>query len=314
MEISVILCTYNRAESLRRTLEGFTRLNVPPGLRWELILVDNNSSDHTKAVCESFNRRLPIRYFFEPCPGQSAARNRGIVEAAGALLLFTDDDVDVDPDWMKVYRDAAARHPAAAFFGGRIIPRWERTPPRWLEQNSRTFLACIALNLDMGDAEFELADPTYPFAGANLVFRKETFEKAGVLFRKDLGLKGNEQVRFEDTFLIRQVMARGLPGVYIPTAIVYHRNPPERMTKRYLREWFKAAGVAAVRLGELPPSDHVWFGVPRYLWAQFLRNALGFGVTRWTTSSRIWLRYQTRMISKWGSICEFRKTQGGANR
>src|SRR5947209_8654862 len=121
MDVSVIICTYNRCESLRATLDGFCKLKGTADIAWELLVIDNNSKDQTREVCQTFSKQLPIRYIVETVQGQSAARNRGIVEATGSLLLFTDDDVDLDPEWISNYWNATARHPDVSIFGGRII-------------------------------------------------------------------------------------------------------------------------------------------------------------------------------------------------
>ncbi len=102
MKISVIICTYNRCESLARTLKSFTKISVPEGSLWELVLVDNNSKDKTKLFVEEFkkNYRLNIEYIFEEKPGKSHALNHGIKQAKGEIIAFTDDDVIVDRDWL----------------------------------------------------------------------------------------------------------------------------------------------------------------------------------------------------------------------
>jgi glucosyl-dolichyl phosphate glucuronosyltransferase len=307
MDVSVIICTYNRSVSLRRTLDGFLSSQPGPGVRWELMVVDNNSSDDTKSVCESFVGRLPIRYVFEPCQGQSAARNRGIAEAAGSLLLFTDDDVDVDSGWVAAHWDAARRHPEMAFFTGKVIPRWMEPPPKWLEENSRVVLVGISMRFDRGDEEVEVTDTTWPAVGANLVFRKGVFEKTDLLFREDLGLKGNEPVRWEEIVLIRQMMAKGFRGLYVPGAFVHHRNGSERTTEHYVRKWFKGWGMTDIRLGQVDLTTRHWlFGVPRWWWRKMLENVISYGVARLTQPPQVWLERECRMARRWGRICELR--------
>jgi len=312
MDVSVILCTHNRCESLRQTLEQFRALNCPTNLGWELLVLDNNSTDQTQQVCQGFKDQLPVRCVFESRQGKSCALNRSLQEARGDLLLFTDDDVDVDNNWIAEYRAAAARWPKMSFFGGKVIPRWERTPPKWLAEHSKTLLRTVAVSFDLGDEEQPWIDLRHPFIGANLACRKQVFIETGLAFREDLGPKGGEAVRGEEAWLIQQFTQHGLTGAYVPSAIVHHRNPVARMTETYVREWFKGDGMRAVRLGQLPASRHVWFGAPRYLWGQFLASLVFFSLTRLTRPSQIWLRHECRLALKWGSICEFRHVRKNA--
>src|SRR5262249_21230021 len=116
--VSVIICTWNRARLLDMTLEHFARLRVPAGVEWELVVVNNNSTDDTDAVLQRHEGRLPLRRLFEPRPGKSFAANLALAEARSDLILWTDDDVHVDPDWLAEYVAAARAWPDASFFGG----------------------------------------------------------------------------------------------------------------------------------------------------------------------------------------------------
>src|ERR1051325_4831957 len=104
--IAVILATHNRAADLNQTLSTFTALQVPAGLAWELVIVDNASRDETRQVSERWKDRLPIRYLFVGELGKSAALNRAFDETNAELALLTDDDVNVDSDWLAAYHRA----------------------------------------------------------------------------------------------------------------------------------------------------------------------------------------------------------------
>ena len=122
VHITVVICTWNRCELLRQTLEQMTRLVIPPRVRWSVVVVDNNSTDDTATVIESFGGCLPIRRVFEPTPGQSHARNAGLREAEGDFILWTDDDVLLNSDWLVAFFEATERHPEGAVFGGPCEP------------------------------------------------------------------------------------------------------------------------------------------------------------------------------------------------
>src|SRR5260221_6988879 len=140
MKLSLIICTYNRCENLGLALETLCHLKNPRDIVWELIVVDNNSTDQTRACCDRFQDRLPLRYVFEARQGQSCARNRGIRESNAPIVAFTDDDVDLDQGWLASLCDAVAKHRDADFYGGRILPRWQSPPPQWLVDHSPTSL------------------------------------------------------------------------------------------------------------------------------------------------------------------------------
>ena len=132
MSVTVAICTFNRAESLRRSLKSLAAMRVPSGLSWELIIVNNNSTDHTDDVVEEYRDRLPLRREFEPRPGLSNARNRAIDIAKGEYIVWTDDDVVVDAGWLTAYVEAFRRWPDAAVYGGRIKPRYEPPVAKWI--------------------------------------------------------------------------------------------------------------------------------------------------------------------------------------
>jgi glycosyltransferase involved in cell wall biosynthesis len=305
LNVSVVICTYNRCDSLRRTLDRFCRMKVPADLQWELIVVDNNSTDTTRSVCDELAGRLPLRYVFEPRQGQSSARNRGIQEAAGDLVAFTDDDVDVSQDWIAQLHQAAVRHPEAGFFGGRIIPRWERPPPGWLAKHSATLLKGMAMHFDRGDTECLVASGDKPFFGANMAFRK-TLLAPGPSFREDIGLSADAATRQDETVFMNELLAQGHKGLYAPAVVVFHRNPPSRMTERYVREWFRGHGISKARMGNVRARG-MCCGAPCNAWADLLFNGLKYALTRWTCSSSIWLKAEIKMATARGVVSEYRR-------
>ncbi len=313
MDVSVIICTYNRCENLRRTLAAFRTQTLPPGVSWELLVVDNGSTDVTDAVCREFAGQLPVRHLLEPKLGKSHALNRSLIEARGDVLLFTDDDVTVSETWIRECWDAGMRHPHAAFWGGRVIPDWEVTPTKWLRDYSRTpALMGPMVHLDYGDVEGP-PDPRWPtlFFGANLVIRRAALDQARLTFRTDLGPRGREYSTHEDMVLLHQLQELGHAGVYVPAAVVHHRNAAMKMTERHVRAWHKGRGRSEVRLGHWPVHGRSVFGAPLELWSGFVRAAVAYGVTRFIRPAPTWLDHEARMARRWGAICEFRAMASG---
>lgn len=246
--ISVAICTFNRAESLRRTLNSLVELRPPVQANWELLVVDNNSSDNTIEVVSSFESRLPLRYIFEGEQGLSAARNRALKEFKGDLVLFTDDDVVVDPRWLAAYDAAIKRFPLAGYFGGRVLPFWSDHKPRWLKDESLTLISGLLVRFDLGDETrpFAADEPT-PF-GASFALRRTVVDGIGE-FRRDLGVVAGVPGRGEETEYLARSQARGCAGVYVGDSQVHHWTDPRRLTLRYLYRYGVQIGIAAKRTG-----------------------------------------------------------------
>src|SRR5208282_2733880 len=176
MEITVILCTYNRCQSLAKSLESLAASQMPESVSWEVLVVDNNSRDQTRAVVEDYSRRYPerFRYLFEPKQGKSHALNAGIQATEGEILAFVDDDVTVDSTWLQNLT-APLRNGEWAGAGGRILPEQNFSPPHWLPLQDRYALAPLAL-FDLGPEAGPLIEP--PF-GTNMAFQRKAFERYG---------------------------------------------------------------------------------------------------------------------------------------
>lgn len=259
--VTVAICTWNRSALLRQTLEQMTRLSVSPDLRWELLVVNNRSTDDTAEVVASFADRLPIRIVDEWHPGLSHARNRALADSGAELLLFTDDDVMVEPDWLSAFVDAAARHPTAAGFGGPIQPWFpERIDPVIVA--AFPIVASGFCGLDHGTAERVLAGDEEIY-GACMGFRRSRLH--GMVFDPTLGaLESTGRVGEETDFLMR-LNARGERIVWVPAMRLRHYVDPKRTTLTYLKQYHDQKGQLWVRnLGV--PEGTPFLGAPRWLW------------------------------------------------
>lgn len=257
--ITVAICTYNRAASLARVLDSLTALSGGgKDANWELIVVDNNSTDDTRTVVEGYAAALPLRYVFEPVQGLSAARNRALREFRGEVLLFTDDDVVVDAQWLAAYAAAVMAYPQAGYFGGRVVPFYPDGRPRWLRDESEqlALIDGLLVRFHLGEAvrPFEAGEPT-PF-GASFALRRALIERVGE-FRRDLGVTGNIPGRGEEADYLERAIASGACGVYVGTAIVNHATDLRRLTLPYLYRYGQQKGIAAQRMGAGQPGS-VW--------------------------------------------------------
>ena len=149
-KLSICICTYNRAENLKRTLSS---LVAQVGIESELIevlIVDNNCTDATPEVLQAFRKILPLRCVTERAQGLAHARNRAIAEFSGDVLLFTDDDVRLDRTWLSAYQDAIRRFPQADYFGGRILPDWGQAKPQWIGDEPLPLIDGVLVWFDHG--------------------------------------------------------------------------------------------------------------------------------------------------------------------
>jgi glycosyltransferase involved in cell wall biosynthesis len=243
--LTVILCTYNRCQNLARAMESIAVSILPDTIEWEVLVVDNNSSDQTAQVVRNFCSRNPsrFRYLLEPRQGKSYALNAGIREARGDVLAFVDDDVTVESKWLHNLTSPLHNHQWAGC-GGRILPEPGFVPPRWLALNGPcNLVGALCAYFDLGKVPGELKTP--PF-GANMAFRREMFAKYGD-FRTDLGIFAQEKIGFEDTEFGRRLLAGGERLWYAPTAVVYHEVPDYRVRKEFLLAWWFDFGRGAVR-------------------------------------------------------------------
>jgi len=267
MDVSVILGTYNRAASLRTTLQTFAQLAVPSGLTWELLVVDNNSTDGTRALIErtAKDAKYCIRYIFEKTQGRSAALNSGIAAAQGEIIAFTDDDVLLHHEWISSLKQTFDQFDCAGV-AGRIVPLWSHPQPHWLELEGQQ----AVVNFELGN---ECRGIRFPPMGANSAFRRLVFARHGV-FRLDLGVSGAKHtITCDDTEFGDRLIRAGEKIVYSPKAIVYHPVDPKRATKEYFLSWYYYNGRSLTRSAGLPNEGVFYFGAPRWLYREFLSNS-----------------------------------------
>lgn len=265
IDATVIVCTFNRAESLRDTLHALHTQQLKPQRRWEIIVVDNNSADHTRTIVENAQRDWPqLRYEFEPKQGLSHARNHGIRAARGTILLFTDDDVLPETDWLESTLMGMEQYQADAC-GGYIAPVWETPPPSWLTER---FYGFLAIRTDREDDYPITTAGQAPF-GANMAIKRTVFEQVG-LFDTNRGRKGKELASGEDGEMFERILAKGLKAVFLGGARVHHKVEAFRLTKGYFRRWRYQTSRNIAMSKQIPGTRRIC-NVPLYLIPQLFR-------------------------------------------
>ncbi len=277
MRLEVVVPTYNRADLLPVCLRSLLAATIPDGLTVGITIVDNNSTDNTRAVVESWKANFGgrLNYIFEPVQGRSAALNAGITGSKSDLVGYIDDDEEIDRTWYQTVQHAFTSDDVA-FIGGPYIPNWEKEPPAWLPSDHEGVIGLV----DAGN-EIIPYDENYPgiLMGGNAVVRRAALERVG-LYMTSLGRTGTRLLAGEDEDMYRRLLASGARGLYLPQLKIYHLIPASRLTKKYYRQWSFWRGVSCGVLDRTQPQNVSYLcGVPRYLFGAATR-----GLIRWTTA------------------------------
>ncbi|MFP8490143.1 glycosyltransferase [Gracilimonas sp. Q87] len=240
LNITFIICTYNRAAYLDDTLHSMLQQNFNEG-SVEILVVDNNSEDDTDVIVKNFmdrdaSSRITISYCLEKEKGLSHARNRGINEAKTDNLVFIDDDILATKgfisNWLSFFQNYGEFNAA----GGKIHVQFDESKPKWASH----FLLSLFGHHNLGNKIKSYPPNKYPFGG-NMGFRRHIFSKAGK-FNTDLGRKGKKLTANEEKDLFNRIKALDEPILYLPDAALYHRIGEERATKEYIRKQAEGMG------------------------------------------------------------------------
>ena len=242
IDISVIVCTYNRCEILRTFLEELNKLQYLPDSEYEIIIVDNNSNDQTRVAVENYIRsgRENVRYIFEGRQGKTFALNTGIREAKGRIIAFTDDDVIIDKEWLSSIRKAVEANPDCKAFAGKVIALWPDNIPAWVAKEGQfrnTGGAVVEHDLGDGEKSYSQEDAQRGMGpvGANMFFVRDIFEKYGG-FNENLNLLVKKIPMLEDTDFCIRLLKKNEKILYAPSVTVYHPVYDDRLTKKYFRK------------------------------------------------------------------------------
>jgi glycosyltransferase involved in cell wall biosynthesis len=287
MELTVAICTRNRASSIQKTLHSLTKLDIPPDTMWELLIIDNGSTDNTAVMVDGFKDRLPVRRIHEPKAGLSNARNRAVEAACGSYLLWTDDDVLLEPGWLAAYAEAFRAHPEAAVFGGKILPVLAPPTPKWFTEALSLLGSPLAFR-DLGEAPIRLSAPErlIPY-GANYAIRMQ--EQRTLRYDANLGASPDHNRLGEEVEVINTILQSGGTGFWVPGAVVHHCIPASRQTVGYVFRYYKSQGET-VAFTEPDYDCPKWFSVPRWLWLRMPRRLLRYYRDRLTAPPERWIQ------------------------
>lgn len=274
--LSVIICTYNRDKYIYSVLESLAKGTLSPG-GYEIVVVDNNCTDNTNEEVARFCANYPdinLRYVVESNQGLSYARNRGIIESKGDLLVYVDDDAFVNDRYLENYEELFERRKEISAAGGPIIPHYESgIEPSWMTYHLKRLLTGY---LYFGKAERNFPGENYP-GGGNAAYRKDVFEIIG-LFNVDLGRKGSNLGGGEEKDIFSKMKAAGMRIVYTPGSILYHSIPDYKLEADYFKKVTYGIGVSE-RRRTLDISHHAYL-------IRFLKE-----FEKWCGTIALWLKY-----------------------
>lgn len=279
VDLSIVIATYNRCHSLKGAIESALAQEAPEST-FEVIVVDNNSTDGTSDLVHSMigSASGRLHYEFEPRQGVSYARNRGIAASTAPIIAFMDDDVRPAPNWIATIKRVFDDHRGIDLVGGKVLPVWQCQPPSWLTRDHWMPLAL----LDYGNHPIHLdSSSRIGLISANCAIRKNVLVKAGG-FRPELQRVRDNIGSMEDHELFDRLFRAGAQGLYWPAMQVSTLTGPDRLTMSYHRKWhfnhgyffalFRASELEKTRTGylfQVPAHLFRQMGVDAILWLKF---------------------------------------------
>jgi len=307
-DVSIIVCTYNRSANLPECISCLAGQRDVESLAWEVLIVDNNSSDDTRVVVEDLMAQHPglaMRYLFEGEQGLSAARNAGICGTSGNWYIFIDDDIRVTPDWLHSMASALQDNDADAV-GGRIHLEKRLPIPAWIRPDMYGFLGYQ----DFGEESRQL-DPAkqLPYGG-NMGFHRRVAERIGLFDtgfgRKGEGKKREELLKGEETHYFHRLTDDGGSVFYAAGGLVYHRIEAFQLRKRYFRTiHFNMGFLAAYHDSRAYPRR--FFGAPLFLYTQTLQAVMRYFGQLLTKGPSVAFRQQMNVGHRLGMLLGYRR-------
>ena len=256
--LSIVICTYNRDKYLQKCLDHLAR-QTADNEQFEILVINNRSTDSTEQVCRDFQQRNPdlqFRYYFEPRQGLSFCRNRGIEESRSPVISYLDDDAFADTGYADNLISYFKHNPAVDAVGGKVTPIYQSQEPPWMSK----FLLPLVAALDKGEKTRPFTGREFPI-GANMAFRRSALEETG-LFHTGLGRKADTLGSGEEKDLFYRMKKQHRKVHYLPGAHVMHHIPDERLSIEYIKKMARGIGkseAVRVRNKGVYPVAVKWF-------------------------------------------------------
>lgn len=293
LPITFIICTYNRADYLDNALDSLLN-RTPDDFAFELLVIDNNSSDQTHTVVQKYQEitdkdRKPIRYIKETNQGLTYARNRGIREASAPYIVFLDDDIEATASLIPAWISFFEKHPNVLAGGGKIHVKFDELRPDWMS----FFLLPLVGRHDLGDSLRRYPSNKYPFGG-NMGFKKSVFEDVGH-FDTGIGKKGKKlHTKGEEKEMFQRIRSISSDIYYLPDAFVFHHVDGSRLTPEYVKK--QALGIGRgmklrLQRGSKPPLLRSWISEAGK-WLVSIPLALGYLLSLQPAKAQMLFRFR----------------------
>jgi glycosyltransferase involved in cell wall biosynthesis len=235
-EIAAIICTHNRDRYLGAAIDS---LLTQDRADYEIIIVDNASSDRTKEVVQPRLDNPLVKYVYEPELGLSVARNRGAKETEALILAYLDDDAEASSQWLRIIAQAYRDNEKLAIAGGKvtlILPEGINSLPKWLSEDMAGALG----SYDLGTKILYLDNPNLTPRGLNYSLRRSFLEEIGG-FDPNLGRVGKNLLSNEELLMTELALEKGWQVAYLPEALAAHNVSPERLQPQWFinRSWWQ---------------------------------------------------------------------------
>ena len=268
MNLTILICTHNRADLLERTLASLNAAKRPT-MPVQILVAANACSDGTVSYLKSYqlqkleNNWIPLRFLEAPTPGKSYAINQALPVIDTVLTAFVDDDHRVDENYLIAIEQAALTWPKAGLYCGRILPDWDGTEPAWVHDEGRYRIFPLPVpRYDQGNHAKTITAEEGPIpGGGNLVVKRHVFDLAGQ-FSTELGPHGHDLGGGEDSEYVLRAMARGVRCQYSPDILQYHYVDTERLRLLYLLKKGYQRTRSMMRI-------HGHGRVPLFMWRKF---------------------------------------------
>ena len=273
ISVSILFATYKRGEILRLTLESLAN-HRPCPFHYEIIVIDNACESATAKLVKSYSERLPILYLQEPKPGKNSALITGLKQASGDILIFTDDDIIAEPDWLSEFVAGIERQPQYDLFGGKIVPHIPENVVDNLELLKRdgSFIKSAYVIADWNLSEGPIK--AGHIWGPNMAVRRRVFD-SGITFDPNIGPNGSNYIMGSEADFLNRAASKGFKSAYVPSAVVKHQIRPEQLTIAWLAGRAYRWGRGSVRRNP-PKSRYEFLNAPIYLYRKYATQLMKY--------------------------------------
>lgn len=295
--VSIILSTHNGGQKLINTLEAFTKLSYPES-KVEIIAVDNNSTDDSSASLHQYETLLPLTILTEERQGKNFAMNTALSRAKGDLIVFTDDDVIPEKDWLNNIIEISIEKDNFDIFAGTILPNWPTELPAWISHTLNIgMLYAITPDMEPGPV------PAWAVWGPNMAVRKSALDRTHG-FDTQVGPDGSTNyIMGSETELLNRLERLGHRAWFAKSAVIHHQIRADQLDRNWALQRYFRFGRSSYKLNNQRAScKHFINDVERWLWTEYVMKSINFLFTGPFSSEKRKIQLQEQLMVIKGQI------------